>query len=145
MLASSWQGHSSCYPWFFLAWETSKTGEEWIHHFDPKNLQSSYYTIGLQAHLLTNELYKIIARIISRRLKGVMAKLISSNQSAFIPGRSITDNILLCHDLMRSSHLQAGPPRMFLKIDLSKAFDSARWDFIKFPLENMNFSSTVIN
>lgn len=58
---------------------------------------------------LTNELYRFISRIIRNRLKGIMGKLISQNQSAFIPGRSISDNILLCHDLMHSSHLQKGP------------------------------------
>lgn len=51
--------------------------------------------------LPTNEIYKIITGIIEARLKCVMGKLISHNQPAFIPGGSITDNILLSHDIVR--------------------------------------------
>lgn len=72
----------------------------------------------------TNELYKIIARIIAARLKPVMEKIINPCQTAFIPGRSITENIRLSHDLLRSFHLNRGKSRMCLKIDLCNAFDS---------------------
>ncbi|RKH55377.1 hypothetical protein D7X96_39335, partial [Corallococcus interemptor] len=40
---------------------------------------------------LTNELYKIISRILVHRLKPVIGNLLSPMQSAFIPGRSIAD------------------------------------------------------
>lgn len=41
---------------------------------------------------LTNELYKIVTKVIARRLEPIMGKIISPNQSSFIPGR-VTDNI----------------------------------------------------
>ena len=44
---------------------------------------------------LTNELYKIITRIMVKRIKPFIAKLVGPMQSAFVPGRSIADNILL--------------------------------------------------
>lgn len=47
---------------------------------------------------LTNELFKIIARILVRRLKEIMAQIVDQCQSAFIHSRSISDNILLSHD-----------------------------------------------
>jgi len=40
-------------------------------------------------------LYKIIARSLVSRLKGVIDKLVALGQSAFVPGRSISDGILL--------------------------------------------------
>lgn len=51
---------------------------------------------------IANEIYKIIARVIAGRLKPLIDKIISPLQSAFIRGRSITDNLLLSHDIVRS-------------------------------------------
>lgn len=73
-----------------------------------------------------------------------MDKLISPAQLAFIPGRSITDNILLTHDLVRGFHLNRGPPTMCLKLDLSKAFDSIKWDFIEAALKCFNFPIAAV-
>lgn len=65
--------------------------------------------------------------------------IISPCQSAFISGRSILDNILLSHDLLRSFHLTKGKPKMFLKLDLNKAFDSVKWSFPQDALLVLNF------
>ena len=40
-------------------------------------------------------IYKCITRILANRLKRFMPDLVSLNQSAFVLGRSITDNVLL--------------------------------------------------
>lgn len=74
-----------------------------------------------------------------------MGNLINNSQSAFITGRSIKDNILLCHDIVRSFHLDKRNPRMCLKLDLSKAFDSVRWKFVETALKYLNFPQTFIN
>lgn len=63
----------------------------------------------------------------------------------FIPGRSITDNILLANDLVRGFHLDKGPARMCLKLDLSRAFDSVRWKFLEVAMEHLNFPRKMIN
>lgn len=94
---------------------------------------------------LTNVLYKIISRIIASRIKPLMHKIINQSQSAFVPGRSISDNILLSHDLLRSFHLKKGKPCVRLKIDLSKAFDNIRWDYIEAALCNFYFPSVLVN
>lgn len=49
---------------------------------------------------LTNVLYKIISQILVNRLKTTIAKVVGPMQSAFVPGRNITDNILLAQDLI---------------------------------------------
>lgn len=50
--------------------------------------------------------------------------------SAFIQGRRIGDNILLAQELLINYHRDKGSPRCALKVDLMKAFDRVRWDFI---------------
>ncbi|XP_043696657.1 uncharacterized protein LOC122647302 [Telopea speciosissima] len=79
---------------------------------------------------LCNLLYKFIAKILARRLKSVVDLLVSDNQTAFIPGRNISDNILLCNDIVRGFERKNHSPSLLLKIDIHKAFDSIWWDFI---------------
>lgn len=71
---------------------------------------------------------------VANRMKPFMTKIIKPNQSAFIPGRSIADNILLSQDLVKNFHRPKGTLRMCLKLDFSKAFDSINWVFVKSTL-----------
>jgi hypothetical protein len=77
-----------------------------------------------------NVLYKCISKILVSRLKIILPDVISPSQSAFIPGRQISDNTLLTQELLHNHHLNKGPARCALKIDLKKAFDTISWQFI---------------
>ncbi|XP_071738847.1 uncharacterized protein [Rutidosis leptorrhynchoides] len=52
-----------------------------------------------------NVIYKCISKIIVARIKSSLDDIVNINQSAFIPGRKIADNILLTQELMRNYHL----------------------------------------
>ena len=56
--------------------------------------------------------------------------IISSNQSAFIQGKSIIDNVLMAQELVRGYGRRSLFPRFALKVDLMKAFDFLDWEFI---------------
>ncbi|GJU17305.1 RNA-directed DNA polymerase, eukaryota, reverse transcriptase zinc-binding domain protein [Tanacetum coccineum] len=56
-----------------------------------------------------NVLYKIIIKILKNRIKHALGKLANPSQSAFIPGRQITDNIILVR-----KRIKAGRPYISL-------------------------------
>lgn len=49
---------------------------------------------------LCNVVYKIMARTITNRLKGILDRIIDPHQSAFIPGRAISNNIIIGFECM---------------------------------------------
>ncbi|GKC49905.1 hypothetical protein Tco_1072650, partial [Tanacetum coccineum] len=51
-------------------------------------------------------------------------KIVDENQSAFIPERAITDNILITQELLKGYNCANGPKRCALKIDLQMAYDT---------------------
>ncbi|GKB11208.1 reverse transcriptase domain, reverse transcriptase zinc-binding domain protein [Tanacetum coccineum] len=56
-----------------------------------------------------NVLNKCISKIISNRVKEGLGDIVIINQSAFVPGRWIFDNIILTEELMRNYHRRRGP------------------------------------
>ncbi|GJR97507.1 putative reverse transcriptase domain, reverse transcriptase zinc-binding domain protein [Tanacetum coccineum] len=70
--------------------------------------------------------------------------IVSDNQSAFILGRSIWDNILLTQELMHNYHLNRGPPRCACKIDIQKAYDTVCWKFLNEVLIGFGFHEKMI-
>ncbi|XP_019246258.1 PREDICTED: uncharacterized protein LOC109225903 [Nicotiana attenuata] len=78
------------------------------------------------------------------RLKTVLPEIISANQSAFVAGRSIVQNVLICQDLVRLYNRKASTRSCLIKIDLRKAYDTVEWDFVQEILHALNFPSKFI-
>lgn len=79
-----------------------------------------------------NVIYKVISKILTLRLKPYIGKCISKSQSAFIPGREISDNIILFREILHSFNQSGYQNREFcLKADLTKAFDKMDWEYIQ--------------
>lgn len=87
-------------------------------------------------------IYKIVAMVWANRLKCCLPKCISQNQTAFVPGRMIHDNILIAHETVH--YLQSsknGPNKGFVvKLDMSKAYDSVEWNFLERVILRMGFA-----
>ncbi|KAL0288695.1 UNVERIFIED_CONTAM: Retrovirus-related Pol polyprotein from type-2 retrotransposable element R2DM [Sesamum radiatum] len=77
-------------------------------------------------------------------MKSFMDKLVSPPQNAFVPGRKISNNVLLGQELFHGYNRQHLPPRCPLKVDLRKAYDTLEWDFVGAVLRRFGFPSTFI-
>ncbi|KAF8402130.1 hypothetical protein HHK36_013082 [Tetracentron sinense] len=62
-----------------------------------------------------------------------------------LSGRKISDNILLCHEILHNYHLHRGPPRVALKVDIRKAYDSVSWNFLHSALVRYGFPTRFIS
>lgn len=95
---------------------------------------------------LCSVLYKIISKILTKRLKPILTNLISENQSAFVPGRAIADNVMITHEVLHFLK-SCGAKKycsMMVKTDMSKAYDRLEWGFIRLVLEKFGFSQIWI-
>ncbi|MFS7973280.1 putative RNA-directed DNA polymerase [Helianthus anomalus] len=93
---------------------------------------------------LVSSTYKIIAKVLSIRLKRVMDGLISQTQTAFSGGRGIMDGPLIVSEMV-SWAKKCKKRMMIFKIDFAKAYDSLNWKFLLKALEYMAFPAKWIN
>ncbi|KAK4384063.1 putative ribonuclease H protein [Sesamum angolense] len=82
--------------------------------------------------------------LIPKRLRLVLDAMISPSQNAFVPGRSIGDNILLAQEMFTGYNRQGLPKRCALKVDLRKAYDTVEWDFLIAALQLFGFPDIFI-
>lgn len=90
---------------------------------------------------LYNVFYKIVSKVIVNRFKGVLTEIISDNQSAFIPGRIITDNIMIAYEILHSMKVgkKGKKGNMAIKLDMSKAYDRIEWPFVEAVMKKLGF------
>ncbi|XP_019188791.1 PREDICTED: uncharacterized protein LOC109183030 [Ipomoea nil] len=81
--------------------------------------------------------------MIANRMKPLLEGIISDSQSAFLPGRLISDNILIAsevgHYLRRKQLGQVGWAA--LKLDMAKAYDRMEWSFVRDMLMGLGFDA----
>ena len=79
---------------------------------------------------LCNFSNKILSKILATRLESILQRIILKNQSGFIKGRLITDNILLAEELMSSINKKCRGSNVVIKLDMAKAFDRVSWPYL---------------
>ncbi|KAL9683373.1 hypothetical protein QQ045_015194 [Rhodiola kirilowii] len=95
---------------------------------------------------LCNVSAKIVTKILANRLKESLSLLISEAQSAFVPGRLISDNILLAHEVMHYIKGRRNQRNGYfsIKMDMSKAYDRMEWSFLSQMLFKLGFPESWI-
>jgi hypothetical protein len=93
---------------------------------------------------LVHSFAKLVTKILANRLAPLLNSMISTNQSVFIRGRSIHDNFILVQQTVKVLHRQK-VASLFLKLDISKAFDSVSWAFLLEVLRHLGFGLSWCN
>ena len=131
-----------------------QSGTNWLNQGEfPKNLNATIIALilknanpismkDLRPIALCNVLYKIIAKVLANRLKIILPSLIDEPQSAFVPGTAITDNVLLAFETIHSIKTKRTGRigEAAIKIDITKAYDRLRWDYLLGVMMRMGFA-----
>nr|GEZ03745.1 hypothetical protein [Tanacetum cinerariifolium] len=72
---------------------------------------------------LIGSLYKIVAKILTNRLVGVLGDIVNEVQSAFIAGRQILDGPFILNEVLQWCKIKMKQSLIF-KVDFEKAYDS---------------------
>ena len=89
---------------------------------------------------LCNVSNKIISKLLAERMAPLLPALTAPNQSGFIKGRLLSDNVLLAQELFHELWKCNPSPNLALKLDMAKAYDRVQWPFLLKVLRKMGFS-----
>lgn len=66
-----------------------------------------------------------------KRLKNHLPEIISENQTAYTPGRIISDNVIIAHEVYHALKVSKRQSKsyMALKTDITNAYDRLEWRF----------------
>lgn len=95
---------------------------------------------------LCNVLFKIISKVLINRLKVFLNDIISLNQSVFVPGRLISDGLLVAYKMTHYLQNRRRGENVYLalKLDMSKAYDIVEWDFREAMLKRLMFNDDLV-
>ena len=130
-----------CYKCSFNANELSITQRRGILSLIPKKADPLKLKNWRPISLL-NQDYKILAKTIAERIKLAIPYLINEDQSGFIKGRYIGQNITNIIDLIQYTE-DNNIPAILISIDYEKAFDKLEWQFIQKSLTYFKFPFTI--
>ncbi len=91
---------------------------------------------------LLNQDYKLASKAIASRIKAQLNYLINSDQTGFVPGRYIGENINRVLSIIEHCE-QEEIPAIIMSVDYEKAFDRLEWSFIDRALNYFNFGPSL--
>ena len=109
----------------------------------PKKDKDPLYISNWRPISILNTDYKIIAKCLAIRLKKVLPEIINNDQTGFLPGRYIGENIRLVLDMIAYTNARNIPGLMLLA-DFEKAFDKLEWEFLFQALSFFGFGDDFI-
>lgn len=89
---------------------------------------------------LVGSVYKVLTKVLSKRLKAVLPSVISETQSAFLRGRNILDGVLIANKVV-NGWKKSKKKGVIIKLHFEKAYDSVNWGCLHSMLLNFGFGS----
>lgn len=95
---------------------------------------------------LYNVVHKLIAKLLANRLKRVLPEIFFHNQSAFILGRLITNNIMIAYEALHTmtTRQKGKKGSVALELDMSKAYDKIEWPYLRVVMKKIGFGNKWI-
>ena len=110
----------------------------------PKKDKPTNLLGNLRPISLLNTDYKIATKTIAKRLEAVLPNVINANQTGYIKGRFIGENVRLISDIMNYTATK-NLSGLAAFLDFEKAFDSIEWNFLFKVLNLFNFGPDFKN
>eukprot|EP00253_Pinus_taeda_P035368 PITA_35368 len=86
------------------------------------------------------ELVEESSTLIAKRIKPLLANLISPEQTGFVEGRQILDGLVVTQEVIHTIR-EKKQKGMMIKLDLSKAYDRLNWKYLKRVMESFGFNN----
>ena len=91
---------------------------------------------------LLNTDYKILTKLLAKRLQKVIPSIVSTDQTGYIKNRYIGENIRTITDIIQYTALK-NIPGILLQLDFEKAFDTISWNVLHQTLEQFGFGNDL--
>ena len=110
----------------------------------PKKSKDKTILENLRPISLLNVDYKILTKVIAKRIENVLPTLINPDQTGYVKGRYIGENIRLIYDLIHYTD-KTNQKGIAIFLDFKKAFDSIEWSYLLETLQLFNFGHDIQN